>query len=363
MMKIITVLASLVLSSSAAEVSVYLGSGSKEGISHVILNSDTGALTGLRNVVQTSSPGSLAMSKDRNFLFSIGREKGVKEAFVASFAKNSDGSLTQLSRQSSMDLGACYVSLDHSSKVLLVANYGGGSVASYLVGEDGKLSPAVSHHKHQGSSIDPKRQKKPYAHSIYVSPDNRYVYAADLGADKVVVYALNAETGELKPSSEAKVPAGSGARHMKFSINADKLYVLNELTLTVSQFSRDANSGALTLEMTKPVTNGSIERMSASEITLSEDGTFLYAACRDLKNENRDRICVLKVEDLSILQEQPAGVSIPRHFAISPSGKWLLIAGQKGHKVVVLARDANTGKLSETPHSVEMNTPMWILFE
>ena len=362
MLKTILFTAFSLMPLSAAKIPVYLGSGSEEGISLVYLDSATGELSDLKNAVTTASPGSLVLSKNKNFLFSTGRVKGEKAGFVASFARQSDGSLKLVNKQSSMGAGPCHVSLDNDSQFLFVANYSGGSIASYKVDESGKISPAVSYHQHEGSSVNPKRQTRAHAHSIYSSPDNQFVYAADLGTDKVMIYKLDQKSGKLTPSGEAKVPAGSGARHMAFSAKGDQLYVLNELTITVSKFTRDKESGALKLETTKPVMADIGENMSCSEIQLSADGKFIYAACRDLDNKKRDVISVLSVSDLSIIQEQPTGAWIPRHFGISPSGKWFLIAGMRDNKVVVHSRDPNTGKLSKTPHSVELEKPMWILF-
>jgi len=327
-----------------------------------MLDLETGELTGLKRAVKTASPGSLALSKDKKYLFTTGQTEGEKTGFVASFARQPDGSLKWLSQQSSVGAGPCYVSLDRDSRFLFLANYSGGSVASYQVDDSGKLSPAVSHHQHKGSSVHPRRQTRPYAHSIYCSPDNQFVYSADLGIDQVVIYQLDADSGKLTPSGAAKVPAGGGPRHMAFSEKGDKLFVLNEMTLTVSRFARDAKSGALKLETTKPVMAEIGEGMTCSEIQVAAGGGFLYVACRDLQNKQRDVISVLSVADLSIIQEQPTGAWIPRHFGISPSGKWLLIAGLRENKVVVHARNPITGKLTKTPHSVELEKPMWILF-
>jgi 6-phosphogluconolactonase len=300
--------------------------------------------------------------KDKKFVFAVGRNAGEKLGFVASFARQPDDHLKLINQQSSMGEGPCHLSLDADSKNLFVANYASGSVASYQVDEAGKISPAVSFHQHKGSSVHPERQTQAHAHSIYCTSDNKFVYAADLGTDKVMIYALDAASGKLTPSGEASVPAGGGARHMVFSDDGKKLYVLNELTLSVSRFGRDEKSGELKLEITKPVMANIGEEMTCSEIQLSADGKFLYAASRDIANKKRDVISVLKVEDLSIIQEQPTGAWIPRHFGISPCGKWMLIAGMRENKVVVHALDPSTGKLMITPHSVEMELPMWILF-
>jgi len=165
-------------------------------------------------------------------------------------------------------------------------------------------------------------QRRPHAHSILSSPDGKFVYAADLGRDKVEIYQLDVSSGKLTPVGNADVPAGSGPRHMAFSHNGERLYVLNELTLTVSKYARDVESGGLQLEETVAV-------------------MALYAGVRDLKNQGRDLVSVMSLDaegDMKLVQEHASGTWIPRHLEISPSGKWVLVAGQKGNKLVVHAR-------------------------
>ena len=349
----------------ADQIPVYLGTRTDKGIFHVELNSETGELTKLKNAVKTGFPASLAISNDRKYIYAVGKTKGEKIGYVASFSRNDDGSLKEISKESSKGELPCHISLDSGSKNLFTANYGGGSVSSFSLsnaGKPGGVSPVVSFHQHVGSSIDPKRQKAPHAHSIYPSPDDKHVYAADLGTDDVFIYSLDVATGKMTAAGSGKVPAGGGPRHMDFSQSGDKLYVLNEMKMTISQFARNADSGGLTLEKTMPVMAEFQKKMSCSEIQVSADGKFIYAACRDLDNKGRDVISVLKADDLSIIQEQPSGVWIPRHFGISPSGKWFLIAGQSANRVIVHARDPKTGLLEVTEHSIELERPMWVLF-
>jgi len=335
MVKLISILGLTTLPLLADKIPVYLGTGSNQGIFYIDLDTTTGALSGLKNVAVTASPASLALSEDKSVLYAIGRDKGEKHGFVASFARAEDYSLTAISKQSSKGAGPCHLSLDKGSDNLFVANYSGGSVASFSIskeaGKVGVLSEAVSSHQHAGSSVNEKRQKGPHAHSIYASHDNRYVYAADLGIDKVLIYKLDEKTGALTSAGFATTP----------------------------------ETGALTLEQTKNVMAASAENageITCSEIQLSADGKYLYAACRDLKKKGRDSISVINVETLEIIQEQLAGISIPRHFGISPSGKWFLIAGQNSDKVIVHSRDLDTGTLTKTEHSADLKRPMWILF-
>ncbi len=365
MKKIILLLSCLTLPLLAEKIPVYLGTGSEKGIFLVHLNEETGQLSDLENIAITSSPGSLTISNDQSIVYAVGREKGVEHGFVASFARMKDNTLRPINRQSSMGAAPCHISLDKDSNSLFVANYAGGSVTSYSLRNENKpgtISQPASHHQHVGSSIHPQRQTVAHAHSIYVSADNKFVYSADLGMDQVLIYKLEDKTGVLIPAGSVKTLAGGGARHMAFSPTQDKLYVLNELTISVSQFARDAETGMLKLEKTMPVLKEAGEKMSCSEIQLSADGRFIYAACRDLDQKGRDTIAVLNTETLEIIQEHPADVWIPRHFGISPSGKWLLIAGQRGNKVIVHKREPASGKLTKTDLSVDLEKPMWILF-
>lgn len=366
-MKCLTSLLILICTSAYAEkIPVYVGTGNSKGIYHTTLDTESGKLSQPTLAGSIHNPSALTISPNGKYLFSTGKIPNVDGKLlvdiVHSFAIQSDFSLEALSAQSSEGRGPCHVSIHPNGSSLFVANYSGGSVASYNVSPEGKLSRAVSTIKHDGSSIHPKRQSKAYAHSIYPSPDGKFVYAADLGTDEVIQYSLNQQTSEMKHVAAFKVPPGSGPRHMVFNNDGSILFVLNELTLTITQFKRNLDDGSLTILTTKPVTKSAIDGFSCSEIRLSNDQRFLYAANRDLKGTGRDSICVLDAKTLDIIQEHPAGVWIPRHFNISPSSKWLIVAGQKSNQIVVHKRNLQSGKLSETGITAPVERPMWILF-
>jgi len=179
---------------------------------------------------------------------------------------------------------------------------------------------------------------------------------------EVICYSLDQDTAEMKRASAIKTPPGSGPRHMTFNKDGSILYVLNELTLTVSKTKRNPADGSLELIDTQPITKEISDNFTCSEIRLSDDQKFLYVAKRDLKGTGKDLICVVHPETLEIIQEHPAGAWIPRHINLSPSGKWLLVAGQRDNKIIVHQRDPETGKLSNTKEFAEVIKPMWILF-
>ena len=248
-----------------------------------------------------------------------------------------------------------------------VANYPEGNVVSLPINQDGSISPLVSQHQHEGSSIHPQRQTKPHAHSIYAGPNNQFAYAPDLGIDKVMIYRITPKTAKLTPTGFAQTPAGAGPRHMKFSRDGKHAYVLNELDLTISVFSLNPNSGKLTSSSVVNTLPKEAERkdMTCSEIRVSSNGKFVYCANRDLTEQGRDSLSVFQVGDsgqLTRIQTIGAEVWIPRNINLDPSGKWLLVAGQRSNDVPVFSIDATTGKLRFTGNEINVPKAMCIEF-
>lgn len=351
----------LAVNEVSAATEVYVGSGA-DGIYRLILNEKTGALTKVRHLVKGEGMGFQEMDRDGDLIYSTYRQDG--KGAVAAYRITAEG-LEELSTQTYDGRGLCHVSLDAREKVLFGADYGGGLVVSFPV-DDGEIGELATLSQHQGSSVNESRQKGPHAHSVYAGPDNRFAYAPDLGIDLVKFYEIG-EGAKLIDRGGFEVPPGSGPRHMKFGRDGRFAYVLNELTLTVSVFERDPGSGKLTRKETVSVLpqGGDGERMSCSEIRVSQDGKFLYTANRDLKNEKRDSVSVLAVASDGTVEHvatSPAEAWIPRNINLSPSGDWLLVAGQNSNEVTSHRIDPKTGKLTFSGHRAEVPRAMCINF-
>lgn len=360
---------SLLLSMSfsrADTVRVFFGTGGSEGIHTALLDESTGKLSQTRKVADANGAGFLALSKNGDRLFATASlEK--RQGGVAAYAVADDGSLALKNVESAQGAGACFVGLDATESMVMVANYGSGSVAALGIGDDGAVMKSVSYHQHEGSSVNEKRQKGPHAHSIYAGPDNRHAYAPDLGTDEVVIYRMDPASAKLEPAGAAKMPPGSGPRHMKFSKDGKQAYVLSELTLTVVVFDRNADTGALTQKQVVSVLpdGHDSEGMTCSEILVSKDGLFVYTANRDTAGKGRDSLTMLSVGAegrLQRVQTCPAEVEIPRNINLSPSGKWLLVAGQKKGGVPVF-EVKDDGTLKFTDHRMPLDAAMCIVFQ
>lgn len=340
---------------------VYVGTGA-DGIYLLSLDEKTGAMTGVKQVVKGQGLEFQWLSRDGGMIFSTIRKEG--KGGVASY-RIEGGEFTEISVQNYEGRGLCHVSLDAEEKVLFGADYGGGLVVSFPV-KEGKIGEVASVMKHEGSSVNEKRQRGPHAHSFYAGPGNEYAYAPDLGIDRVMIYGFDGE-GKLTAAGGAEVPPGSGPRHLKFGKDGRFAYVLNELTLTVSVLRREAATGALSLVETVSVLPEGMsgEEMTCSEILVSKDGKFLYTANRDLTEAGRDSLSVMSVaEDGTIghLETSPAGVWIPRNINLSPTGDWLLVAGQKSNEVTSHRVDRETGKLTYSGKRAEVPVAMCLNF-
>ncbi len=346
-------------------VGTYTGAKSK-GIYLFDLDPASGKLTPQGLVAETVNPSFLAIHPNRKFLYAVGEIgdfSGKKTGAVGAFAiDQATGKLTALNQQPSGGAGPCHLVVDRDGKNVLVANYGGGSVASLPIGEDGKLAEPASVIQHKGSSVNPKRQEAPHAHSINLDAANRFAVAADLGLDKVLVYRFDSKSGKLTANDPpaAAVAAGAGPRHFAFHPSGRYAYVINEILCTVTAFSYDAERGVLTEQQTISTLPHEVRPgYSTAEVQVHPSGKFLYGS-----NRGHDSIAVFQIVEangtLKRIENEPTQGKTPRNFGIDPTGTFLLACNQASDTIVVFRINPKTGELDPTGHSVEAPTPVCV---
>ena len=340
----------------ADEVFFYVAAS--EGIYRGGIDTDTGKLDPLTPAGAAKYPNFLALSPDGKFLYAT------LDAAVEAFAVQPDGALRPLDKELSGGAGACHVSVDETGRHVFVANYDGGCIACFGTNPDGSLGERTALMPFTGSGPDPKRQTKPYAHSVYPDPANKFVYACDLGTDHVWIFKFDAARGTLVPNDppSAKVPPGSGPRHLAFHPNGKFVYVANEMGHSVTVFSRDAGSGALTALQTVSTLSleTPIQGVTTAEIACPAPGKWLYVS-----NRGCDTISVFSIAPdgkLTLVQSASSVAQMPRRFAIDPTGRWLIAAGQKDNRIAVLKIDPATGRLTPTDQVAEVASPICVLF-
>jgi len=358
---------------NSAAVWVYFGTytGAKsKGIYVSRLDLATGKLTAPELAVTTTNPSFLAIHPSHTLLYSVGEMEsfqGKKTGAVSAFSIDSTtGRLTLLNQQPSGGGGPCHLVVDKTGKYVLVANYGGGSVAALPVGADGKLGEATAFVQHSGSSANPQRQKGPHAHSINLDAANRFAFAADLGLDQVLVYKFTANKGTLIPNDPpfASVNPGAGPRHFAIHPSQQFAYVINEMQCTVTAFTYAARRGRLSeLHTLSTLPDGVLVRpeFSTAEVQVHPSGKFLYGS-----NRGHDSIAVFAINKkngrLTLIENQPTQGKTPRNFGIDPTGGYLLAANQNSDTVVVFRIDSKTGRLTPTGQVVEVGAPVCVKF-
>ena len=350
---------------NAQNIDVWLGTSNNKaskGIYHCLLNSETGKLQDSKLVAEIKGPGFLAMHPSKTHLYAVGTLEGVPS--VAAYKIN--GSELQPAGSLAIgDGGAAHVAVDPTGKILLTAQYGGGSVAAFALNEDGTLREQTTLINHEGGSgVVGNRQQAPHAHWVGFSPDNRFAFVPDLGLDQVVIYSVDLDKATISPHGHASVPPGGGPRHMKFHPNGKWVYVLNELALSVSVFDFDANKGEMTIKQTIPTVSEEEKAQekfkSCSEIRVHPNGKFVYAA-----NRGHDTITVFSVGtdgELSEVQNENVRGATPRNFNLDPSAKWLLAGGQDSHTLSCFEVDSKTGRITYNRSVISTPAPICVLF-
>ena len=345
---------------AAKSMPVYVGTYS-EGIYRTVLDLDTGVLAEPVLVAQTSSPSFLKIHPNRQFLYCVNQHS----MGVSAFALDKDtGKLTLLNQQSSGGTTACHLSIDHTGKYVLVANYGSGSVSVLPIETDGRLGAFTALVQHQGSSVDPQRQRAPHAHSINISPDNRFAFVADLGIDQVLIYRLDSTKGTLHANTPPSVDItpGAGPRHFAFAPNGRFAYVINELNSTITAFSYVASSGTLTkIQSITTLPEDFSGSNHCAEVCVHPSGKFLYGS-----NRGHDSIVVFQVDPqqgtLTWVENETAGIKTPRNFNIDPTGQFCLVANQDADTIGVFRIGTETGRLESTDHTITIGKPVCVRF-
>lgn len=340
-------------------------SGEKAGIHAFQFDTKSGALRPLHRTADIQNPFFLAISADGKFLYSVDAKKfgGKEDEDVAAFAiEGRTGQLRRLNKQSSRGTASCYLDVDATGKTVTVANYSTGSVAALPVQKDGSLGEAASFVQHTGTGADPARQKGPNAHSIVVSPDNRFALAADLGIDKILIYKLDAAAAKLTPNEAqpfVQMQPGSGPRHITFHPSGKRVYVINEIKNTVTFLEYAADAGTLTERQTISTLPADFTGKSyGADLKITPDGNFLYGT-----NRGHDSIAAYRMADdgtLTLLAIHPSLGKGPQNLLITPDGQWLLCANMPGNGVVVFRIDPKTGGLTATGDPIEMPMPSCI---
>jgi 6-phosphogluconolactonase len=341
-------------------VGTYTKKGSK-GIYVLSFDTATGKATEISHTNGAQNPSFLTLSKDHGQVYAVNEGSDGKVS-AYSFV---DNKLNLIQEKISKGADPCYISLSPDQSNLFVANYSGGSITSYHRFADGRLSNPQQFIQHEGKSVNEARQEKAHVHGVFFSPDGKYVLTPDLGMDEISVYPYQIKNGPpllTEKVSKIQSSPGAGPRHLSFSSNGKFLYVIEELTGSISVY-RFYKGVASFLQ--KVVTHPSSFKGTAgsADIHLSPDGLYLYASNRGNENDivSFKVLPTGKLDEKTIQYYSTEGKA-PRNFTISKDGNWLLVANQDSDNIIAFRRNIQTGVLTSTGVSIKLSMPVCLLF-
>lgn len=349
-----------------AYVGTYTGAESK-GIHAFRLDTKTGAIAQLGLVAETPNPTFLALHPNGRFLYAaneVADFQGTRAGSISAYQIDTrTGALRLLGAASTTGDGPCHLNVDATGRMVAFANYGGGSVGSLPIRRDGALGPGGTFFQHAGSSVDPARQKGPHAHSVNFSPDNRFLFACDLGTDEVRVYRVQPAKGlTAAPELTVKAVPGGGPRHLTFGADGRHAYVNNEMLSSVTVFDYDPAKGQLQRGQTlSTLPAGFTGNSSTAETRTSPDGRWLFVS-----NRGHDSLARFQVDArtgaLTPAGHVSTGGHIPRNFCPTPDGQYLWAANQDTGNITVFRFDTATGALTPTGQDLKVGRPVCIRF-
>lgn len=352
--------------SRAESFDVYFGTGipKGDGIYHATFDTLTGKLSPASMAAKVIFPGFLAIHPIHRTLYAVAK---LPEGYgVIGYHIGPEGALTPFTKALNPGARAVHVAVHPSGKFLVTSQYDDGTITFIPLDAEGQLGEPILYRHEGGSGVVKGRQDSPHPHSSNISPDGNYVLVPDLALDGVVAYKVNPERTAMERTGFYPSVKGGGARHMKFSTDGSLIYLLNELSLSLSTFSWDPTMGTATLFATVSTLPESLKAgeifNSAAEILTHPGGKFLYSS-----NRGNDSVSVFKADPTSghheLIQVQPIRGAFPRNINITPTGDWLLAAGEHSDTVSVHRIDQATGKLTfQTDGLVNVPTPICIVF-
>lgn len=354
------------------------GAANGKGIYVYELDEQTGELSLLKLAGETASPAWICLHPSGRYLYSVNEVSDYdgNSGSVSAFSiDRASGDLRSLNVVSSHGAGPTHMSVDATGRYAFVANYYSGSIAVLPILPDGSLGEAVYTHQDEeplGSlhatdappgSFAISGHDTAHAHMIQADPANRFVLQTDLGQDRIYVYRFDSDTGKLTPANTefVSLPSGDGPRHFVFHPNGRWMYSIQEEASTLVFFHYDPPAGSLAAQQTvSTLPPGFTGTNFCSEVMVSPDGRFLYAA-----NRLHNSIAVFGIARDGILQRIGEALTegdYPNHCVLDPSGKMLYVCNQRSDQITLFRRDSRTGMLTFTGKYLPLGTPMCMAF-
>jgi 6-phosphogluconolactonase len=331
-----------------------------QGIYVYKFDASTGHATYLSHTEGITNPSYLEIAPDKEHVYAATDTRTQTDGSINAFRLDkTKGRLEFINKQPSGGANPVYVAVHRSGRWVALANYTGGSLSVFPVGGGGALLPYAQNFRHTGHSINATRQEKSHVHSVVFSPDNRSLYAQDLGEDSIHIFQFNSATPQpLQSTEKIATTPGSGPRHLVFHPNGRYAYLVEELGGSVDSYQYLPGTGHLQLKQHIAAHADTAKGpFRSADIHVSADGRFLYVTNR----EGESNIAIFSIdEDKGTLRTigytQTLGME-PRNFTLDPTGGYLLVANQDSNEIIIFKVNKTTGLLQPTGERIKIPSP------
>jgi 6-phosphogluconolactonase len=337
-------------------IGTYTRRNGSKGIYVYRFYAESGKTAYLNEIDDVSNPSYLAVSNDTKFVYAV-NEDSRGPGSVSSFKFDAKtGKLDSINKLPTAG-GPAYISIDKARKSAFVADYAGGNLLVFPINKDGSLDPLAQKIQDEGNGPNKKRQEVPHAHTAVLSPDEKYLLYTDLGTDKINIYRYKAgKTPPLANGTSVNAIAGNGPRHLVFSNDGKYLYNIQEMGAAITAYKYD-DGKINAFQTVNMAPEGFTGTNGAADIHISPDGMFLYGTNRGTASELLVYSINQQNGELTYVDRYKTGKE-PRNFIIDPTGGYLLLASQNSNSVVIFKIDKATGKLTQTPSTIEISAPV-----
>ena len=328
--------------------------GSSKGIYAFNFNQQTGEASPL-DTLEIKKPSYLTPSMDGMMIYAVSENNDATASVNAINFDDESGKMKMVKSVPTRGEDPCFV--ETNGNLLLTANYSGGSVSVFPLDMKGNLSTMTQQFDGTANGPDADRQRTPHIHCVRFIPDGSGVLATDFSADRLLRFNLDDMQRLGRPSVAAELTKGSGPRHLTFSTESRFVYVMSELSGAITAYNYNFGKMRKIQEIQSDETGAH----GGADIHVSPDGRFLYTSNR-LKN---DGIAIFRRNQttgmLTKIGYQPTGIH-PRHFNITPNGRFLLCACRDDNTIQVFRINSSTGLLTDTGQNIRVDKPACVQF-
>ncbi|MGL5258683.1 MAG: lactonase family protein [Lachnospiraceae bacterium] len=310
-----------------------------------------------KDQVEITNSSYITISRSSKFLYSI------TDVGVESYKIEKDGSLTSLNVASINGMRGCYLSTDHTDKLLFVGGYHDGKVTVLRINEDGSIGEITDEIYHKGLGSIAERNFRPHINCVKITRDNEYLLAADLGMDHVNVYRVNYQTGKLKLVDMIRSEQESAPRHVKFSKDGNYIYIIHELKNYIEVYkyiNSEKNPNFEKIQTISTLNDYHASSSAASALDLSHDYKYLYCS-----NAGDNSVIIYKIDENTGLLEKifclPISGDYPKDVALFPNNKHLVSLNHESNTMTFFTVDLEKKTLVMNGKEMKVDRPNCII--